>query len=502
MNIEWSNQLESSTPIDWLIVGVWEDREPSLPTGVGTPAVIDRLKRWKEAGDFEGKQNELMPVVDSLDTAARRVLFVGIGKSEKSAAHKIAQAMGAALRFIAKKKPTTVAATLLGEGGPLDREVLAAAMVQGAIIATGSQDLYRTQKNRKPPERLIILADDMSVAGDRAQVIGESVRWAAELVNRVPAELYPESFVELLKQRAEGLPVEIEVFDVPRLNKERMGCILGVGQGSTREPRLAIIRYRGAPNESATLGLVGKGITFDSGGLSIKTADGMTAMKCDMAGAAAVVAATLAIAKLGLPLNVVALTPLAENMLGGNAIKPGDVLTARNGKTIEVLNTDAEGRLVLADALSYAVELGATRIVDLATLTGACMVALGTGVAGIMANDDPWSERVRSSARAVGERVWPLPMDEEYDELIKSQVADMKNTGGRYGGAISAAKLLEQFVASTPWVHVDLAGPAFAEKETPYQDAGGTGFFVKSLIALAEDLANNPMPTKSGAKSP
>jgi leucyl aminopeptidase len=238
------------------------------------------------------------------------------------------------------------------------------------------------------------------------------------------------------------------------------------------------------------LALVGKGVTFDSGGLSLKTTDQMVDMKCDMAGAAAVLGAALAVAELQVPVNLLAVAPLVENMPGGRSMKLGDVLVARNRKTIEVLNTDAEGRLILADALSYAVDQKADHLVDLATLTGACMIALGTEVAGLMTNRPPWGGRVLGAFQQAGEKAWQLPMDPHYNELIRSQVADVRNTGGtRYGGAISAAKFLEQFVGETPWAHLDIAGPAWAEHEGPARDAGGTGYGVRGLVELAHQYA-------------
>jgi leucyl aminopeptidase len=266
-----------------------------------------------------------------------------------------------------------------------------------------------------------------------------------------------------------------------------MGSLLGVARGSHRPPRLAILRYTGNPG-GPTLGLVGKGVTFDSGGLSLKTPEGMADMKCDMAGAAAVLAGVQAIADLKMKVNVLGVLALVENMPSGNALKLGDVLTARNGKTIEVLNTDAEGRLILADALCYAVEQ-TDRIVDFATLTGACMVALGTETAGLMTNDNVWGDIVLASVRAAGERAWKLPMDASYDPLIKSKVADMRNTGGgRWAGAIAGAKLLEQFVGNVKWAHLDIAGPAWADSDTPALDAGGTGCMVRAIVEMAHNF--------------
>jgi leucyl aminopeptidase len=249
---------------------------------------------------------------------------------------------------------------------------------------------------------------------------------------------------------------------------------------------LVILKYQGGPPSQAPLALVGKGVTFDSGGLSIKPTDGMKTMKCDMAGAASVLGAMSAIAQLKLPVNVVGLCGLVENMLSGDSYKVGDVLTARNGKTIEVLNTDAEGRLVLADVLDVALEQKPAKIIDLATLTGACLVALGTDVAGIMSNHEAWQAEVIAAAQTAGEPCWPLPMFPEYSEHIKSDIADIKNTGdGRWAGAIAGGKFLEEFVAEKPWVHVDIAGPAFLESPKPWQDGGGTGIFIRTLIELA-----------------
>jgi leucyl aminopeptidase len=249
---------------------------------------------------------------------------------------------------------------------------------------------------------------------------------------------------------------------------------------------LVILKYNGGPADSPPLAFVGKGVTFDSGGLSIKPTDGMKTMKCDMAGAATVLGAMQAIARLKLPVNVIGLCGLVENMLSGDSYKLGDVLTARSGKTIEVLNTDAEGRLVLADVLDVALQLNPARIIDLATLTGACLVALGSDVAGLMTNDESWAQVVKAAASATGEQVWELPMFPEFGEQIKSEVADIKNVGeGRWGGAITAAKFLEEFVAGKPWVHLDIAGPAFFESSKSWLDAGGTGYGVRTLIEVA-----------------
>jgi leucyl aminopeptidase len=299
--------------------------------------------------------------------------------------------------------------------------------------------------------------------------------------------MYPESFAAEAVRVAEACGMAIEVWDQARLEAERCGSLLAVARGSSREPRLVILKYSGGASDQAPLALVGKGVTFDSGGLSIKPTDGMKTMKCDMAGAATVLGAMQAIARLKLPVNVVGLCGLVENMLSGDSYKLGDVLRARSGKTIEVLNTDAEGRLVLADVLDVCVGLGPARIIDLATLTGACVVALGNDVAGLMTNNSGWAEAVLDAADTCGEAIWELPMFSEYGDQIRSEVADIKNVGdGRWGGAITAAKFLEEFVAEKPWVHLDIAGPAFLESPKPWLDAGGSGFGVRTLVEVAK----------------
>jgi leucyl aminopeptidase len=261
--------------------------------------------------------------------------------------------------------------------------------------------------------------------------------------------------------------------------------MLAVAQGSPEPPCMIVVEHNGAGPNAPRLALVGKGVTFDSGGLSLKPTDGMLTMKCDMAGAATVLGAMTAIARLKLPVNVVGYMGMVENMPGGSAFKLGDILTARNGVTIEVLNTDAEGRLVLADVLSYAVDAGVDRIVDLATLTGACVVALGEDVSGAFTNDQPWCDSVLAAAKAAGEDVWQLPMWDLYEDLIKGDVGDIKNTGGRWGGAITAARFLQHFVGNKPWVHLDIAGPAYASSNKPHREAGATGHMVKTLVELA-----------------
>lgn len=496
MNIELSADAAESIIADWLVVGV--SNGSTLPTGKLGEILGPRIAELRAGKDFEGKANELLALYGVAGIAAKRVLLVGLGKPDKCSRMTISRAASAAARFISGKERDTVVFAELGkECNGLTTATRLAALVSGAMLGATGQDLYRSKdKARKPIATIRVACDAAEItAGNEAvavgKVLGECTNLARELVNQPPAVIYPESFCAKAQAALSGLPVEFEALGPDKLAELKMNCILGVGVGSARTPRLLVLRYDGSKRiDAKTLCLVGKGITFDSGGLSIKTGEGMQDMKCDMAGAAAALAATIAIARLKLPVKLLTIAALAENMPSGTAFRPGDVLTAKNGKTIEILNTDAEGRLVLADALAHAVDLGASHIVDLATLTGACIVALGMHVAGVMSNNKAWSDQVLAAADRVGEKAWLLPMFEEYDDLIKSGIADMKNTAGRWGGAITAAKLLANFVGDVPWAHVDIAGPAFADKDTSYQDGGGTGYFVRTLVELAQNYAS------------
>jgi leucyl aminopeptidase len=478
---------------DWLIVPLWEEEAPR-----GAAAQLDErldglLSRLRQAGDITGKANEGTPLLDVKKIAARRILAVGLGKREPADNIALTDAASAAARAVTGKQVGRLAFLLPEPFARLNWETTA--LAAGVGLAQGSEGpgIRQTKPARFAPSQILLVAPPSAPAEEvkrgtrRAEIEARAVSLVRELVNLPPCELYPETFASRAREVASAGGVECTILDERQLETERMGALLGVARGSDRPPRLVVLRYRRGGNKG-TLGLVGKGVTFDSGGLSLKTNEQMLDMKCDMAGAAAVLAAFEAVAALQLPVNMLGVLPLVENLPGGRAMKLGDVLRARNGKTIEVLNTDAEGRLILADALAYAVEQKVERLVDLATLTGACLVALGADVAGLMSNNEAWAARVQEAARRAGERVWPLPMFPFYGELMKSSVADLKNASGkRYAGAITAAKFLEEFVGGTPWVHLDIAGPAWAEHETPTRDAGGTGCLVRTLVELARD---------------
>jgi leucyl aminopeptidase len=475
---------------DWLIVGAWENEGRSGARDLD-PRLDGLLNPLRERGDITGKAREVTPIYHNHAVKPERLLVVGLGPQAKADFGGLLAAAATAARAVTTKHIRRLAFALPPEVPGLTIEQVARAIGVGLRHGSEGPGLRKNQPDRFLPDEICLVAPPgtpvsrLEAAGRRADVEGQAVSLARELVNEPPSELYPETFANRAASAAAAVGLECQVLGPEQLDAERMHALLAVARGSDRPPRLVVLRHR--HGAGPLLGLVGKGVTFDSGGLSLKTTEQMVDMKCDMAGAAAVLGAMQGIAALGLPLNVLGVLALVENMPGGRAMKLGDVLKARNGKTIEVLNTDAEGRLILADALAYAVDQGASRLVDLATLTGACMVALGHDVAGLMSNDEAWSERVAQAAGAVGERMWPLPMYPLYGEMIKSDVADIKNTGGsRYAGAITAAKFLEEFVAGVPWAHLDIAGPAWAERDNATRASGGTGCFVRTLVELAE----------------
>jgi leucyl aminopeptidase len=473
---------------DALVVGLHEKSGPSGFAEGASAALGGAIGRLVESGEIKGKLGETTIFWPPSSLKARQVVVVGLGEREKLGRKEAFRAAAAASLLVAGKARKRVV-FCLGEGWTPE---MTESGIAGAMVGCQGQDLYRAEKKRFPFEEIAWAGagGDQQGALESGQVLAECINLTRRLVDEPPSSMFPASFAEQAEQAASDAGLQIEVWDENRLAAERCGSLLAVARGSNRPPRLVIWRYNGGQPTQAPLALVGKGVTFDSGGLSIKPTDGMKTMKCDMAGAATVQGAMQAIARLKLPINVVGLAGLVENMLGGEAYKLGDVLTARSGKTIEVLNTDAEGRLVLADVLNVALDFHPAKIIDLATLTGACVVALGTDVAGLMANNQEWCDQIAAAAAACGEQVWPLPMFPEFSEQIKSEIADIKNVGnGRWGGAITAAKFLEEFVGETPWTHMDIAGPAFLESPKPWLDGGATGAYVRTLVEVARVLA-------------
>jgi leucyl aminopeptidase len=466
---------------DAVVVGIYEDQPPKGPAAQVDTTMGGLLSNLISSEEVSGKKYEVATLFAPAGMNARQVLVVGWGPEADFDCGTAFRACAAAAKHLAGKKRQTVAFYTPEDWN--GRWVEAA--VAGAVTGCQGQDLYRKEKKRHAFETLAWGGVGGGMV-DRGKVIGESVNFARGLVDQPANVIYPQSFIEVAETVAQDCGLIIQVWDENKLADEKCDALLAVGRGSARPPRLAILRHKGATVDEPVLAFVGKGVTFDSGGLSLKPSEAMSTMKMDMSGAATVLAAMQAVARLQVPINVMGVVGLVENLPGSRSYKLGDVLTARNGKTIEVLNTDAEGRLVLADALAVAVDEGAAKIVDLATLTGACMVALGRHVAGVMSNEQAWCDVVLAAARQAGEPAWQLPMFAEYTEDIKSEVADIKNIGdGRWAGAITAAKLLEEFVGDTPWTHIDIAGPAFIEKSKPWNDGGGSGAFVRTLVEVA-----------------
>ena len=472
---------------DALVVFLESDglRGPLIEIDKSTGGLLQQLF---QQGELTGKRYECISLYAPNGLACKQLLIVGIGSCKEVHAGVLYEASGAAARRLSGQPRATVG--FLADGTWSNEKLEQA--VAGSIMGVAGQDLYRSEKHQTPFEKTVWLQAPVEVV-QRGSIIGTGVKLARRLVNMPPDDLYPETFAEEAATIAGRVGLEIEIWDQARLERERCQALLAVARGSTRAPRIVLMHYRGpgCNDASPRVALVGKGVTFDSGGLSLKTSDGMLAMKCDMAGAAAALGAIASIAALKIPIHVVAAVGLVENMTGGNAYKLGDVVTARSGTTIEIHNTDAEGRVVLADVLDVVADLKPSCIIDAATLTGACMVALGRDIAGIFTNNQAYCDVLENAATSVGERVWQLPMDKDFDSQIFSDVADIKNVGdGRLGGAITAAKLLERFVRNIPWIHVDIAGPAFADKPRPSIAGGGTGSMVRSFIEFAKRIAS------------
>jgi leucyl aminopeptidase len=485
MKLELVTALAAPAPAAWLVFPVWEDGTTDQE-GEVDELLRGKLTQLRQSGDLTGKAGETLSLFPDPGLPFDRLLIIGLGKREQGDLPALYRQAVQAAKSVCGKHWPRVALALPAPTNSPPQGAACRAWISGFIQGTQSAACKQAERKRFEPDEVLIWKSSPTAEVREAvrlgQAQGRAVNLARDLVNAPPNELYPASFAERCQRLAGEFGFDCTILDEKQIAVEKMGCLLGVAQASSRPPRVVVLRFG---QGERTLGLVGKGVTFDSGGLSLKPSEGMMDMKCDMAGAATVLAAFTAIAELRVPVKALGVLALVENMPGGNALKLGDVLTARSGNTVEILNTDAEGRLILADALDYARSLGASHLIDLATLTGACMVALGTEVAGLFGNDERWRTRVRAAIWDAGERAWELPLFADYKDLLKSHFADIKNIGGKYAGAITAAKFLEQFVGETPWCHLDIAGPAWAADESPSRDAGGTGCFVGSLIEIA-----------------
>ena len=460
--------------------------EPVLLTA--DPAVQAAAAAVLGSGEYKAGANETLLLHEPAGLAAKRLLIVGLGKQAKVTVHGVRNAAGTAVRFT-KPRGIRDLAFALPEAEALPPGPSARAVVEGAFIGDYDPDTYRSDRKDLSVQGLKLVSpvgvDKRAVEAAFAEgvIVGESQNFTRTLVNEPGNKLTPTILGERAAEMAAEVGLKAEVYTTEKLHELKMGAFWSVSQGSEEPPALIVLRYEPeGVKDGPVLGLVGKGITFDTGGISIKPSDNMEKMKYDMAGGAAMLGAMRAIALLKPRVRVIGIVCAAENMPDGKAQKPGDVQTAMSGKTIEIINTDAEGRLVLADGLAYAKQLGATHLIDAATLTGACVVALGMVNAGVFSNNDEAYGKFASALEVSGEKFWRLPLGDEYAEMIKSDIGDIKNTGGRWGGAITAAEFLKVFAEETPWIHLDIAGMAWVEEARPYIAKGPSGIAVRSIL--------------------
>ena len=487
MKIRVVAQALAEVKADALVVGLSAGSK-ALPARL---APLDRragglVKTVLDAEKFHGKAGSVTHVHTAGHAAADRVIVTGLGDDKEATPETIRRAAAAALRRARDLGARTVAIEILGEHLPSKQR--AHAVVEGAILGTYTFDRYKRDRSDKTVDELRVIAESGSTRevgeGVRSGEIFAQATWfARDLVNAPANEVNPTYLASIARQVAKEGRLKLRIYDRAECTSMGMGAFLGVAAGSEQPPKFIHLTYTPAGRARRRVAVIGKGITFDAGGLDLKTAEGMLRMKDDMSGAAAVLGLMKALPQLRPAVEVHGLIAATENMPSGSAIRPGDVLRAMNGTTIEVGNTDAEGRLTLADAMAYAnARIKPDEIVDLATLTGACVVALGPLCSGLFVNDDALAKRLLAAAEQAGERVWQLPLIDEYRDFLKSEVADLNNVGPRGGGAITASLFLKEFAGATPWAHFDIAGPAFSEKDLPLAPKGGTGVAVRTML--------------------
>jgi leucyl aminopeptidase len=486
---------------DVLLVAAFEGDDLASHAGLDQ-ATGQALSRALASGELKAKPYDVFVTSIVADGwKAPRLIVVGVGRRRDFTADVLRRAVTTGALAARHRRATTLAIACEPLPG-LSPERAVQAIAEGVCLANYDGRSYKTD----PEPRTWIVSATVGIDGDagqlgraleRGRLLGDYTNRARALSNAPGNELTPRVFAERASAIASEAGLSVEVLDETRIADLKMGLLLGVARGSNEPPRVVVLRYEPAADAAGAapvangvvLGLVGKGITFDTGGISIKPADNMDKMKDDMSGGAAVVCAMAAMAALRAPVRCIGVIPMSENMPNGRAVKPGDVLTSAEGKTVEVLNTDAEGRLILGDGLWYARQLGATHLIDIATLTGACVVALGKTTSGLFGTPPAWVEQVRAASERAGDRSWPMPVFDDYKEQLKSDIADFTNTGGRAGGAITGALFIKEFAGDLPWVHIDIAGTAWAEDAKPYQPKGATGAGVRTLIELALDAA-------------
>ena len=476
---------------DAVVVGLFEEGEIRGATAATDRALRGAIGSLISKGEIKGKLGEVSVIHTLGGLPASIVAVTGLGKRQDFNLDKVRRVAGEACRSLRKLNCHTIATILHGAGiGAIEPEDSAQAVVEGSLLGLYDFTRYKKAEYKDVGQILIVEREEGKVVaaqrgGHKGKIMAEVAILARDMVNEPANYMTPTRMAEVAKEVADRYGLEFKVFDSEAIMSMGMGALVGVAKGSSETPKLITLSYRGDHSSESRIGFVGKGVTFDSGGISIKPSEGMGEMKDDMAGGAAVIAALSGIAQLKPKVNIVGVIPAVENLPSGSALKPGDVVRAMNGKTIEVVSTDAEGRLILADALSYAVRQGLSPLIDLATLTGACRIALGTLYSGAFSNDRELMDKISQAADRAGERLWQMPMPEEYKEQNKSQIGDIKNTGNKYGGAITAALFLGEFVGNTPWVHIDIAGTASSSKESGYTVKGATGVGVRTLIDAA-----------------
>jgi leucyl aminopeptidase len=492
MQVILTNANLTAVEADALLVLQFEaDGRPATPSYDAVRAANpDWLADVESSGEAKGRLYETTVLHRPQGFAARRVVLAGAGKAAKFDPPTLRRLIAAAVR---KAKQNGAARLAFALDAAYVTEDFVAAAAEGLHLGNFEVDTHKSKKDERTEltEFKVITADrpdDMQEAFFRGNILGEAQNFTRTLVNEPGNILTPPVLVERARAMTELVPgLEIEVLDKDRMTQLGMGSLLGVAQGSPHPPSLIVVRYKPetAPATTDHLALIGKAVTFDTGGVSIKPADGMEKMKYDMAGGAAVLGAMLAIASLKPPVPVSAYVPVVENAVDGRAQRPGDIVTSLSGKTIEVLNTDAEGRLILVDAIEYAKRQGVTHMVDVATLTGAIVVALGHIHVGLFSNHDAFRQKFQAAAARQGEKMWHMPLDDEYRDYLKSPFADIGNIGGRWGGAITAAYFLKEWAGDTPWVHLDIAGTGWLEENKPYMPKGPSGVCVRSFVDLA-----------------
>ena len=487
---------------DCAVVGVYQGMlEAPLPGAAGPvdEALDGQISALIEDGEIRGKPGEITIIHTQGRISPRRVMVVGGGPVDKADANLLRRLAADVVRR-ARSNGYKHMTAFRPAAHYLNAVDAAQASAEGALLGsyriTANADEQDDDKGRELESVTFLIEDDADLPEldrglDRGAIIAEAVALARDLANEPANRMTPTILAQRAQDAADAAGVTFTNLSVGEITEMGMGGLLGVTAGSHEPPAFIILEHKGDPdNTRPTVALIGKGVTFDSGGISIKPSANMSAMKGDMAGGAAVIGALQAIGRLGLPINVTGLVPATENLPGGGATKPGDVLTAMNGKTMEVENTDAEGRLILADALSYANNKGMTPLIDVATLTGAIRVALGNVAMGLFANDDDVARRLQDASEATGEKMWRMPLWDDYKEQIKSSVATVKNTGGQPAGSITAAKFLQEFAEETPWAHLDIASVSATDRERGWQTRGATGQPVRTLVRLVEDMLN------------